>query len=171
MFQEKLYLESWGWHTNKHLGGSLDTREYNLKIRTPRGNNIITTADELINPVDLTWDAELVKSISWAVDAKRILQISITPGREDFVARHYNRNGLFLVRSAYHCQWEEKFGQRSNSVQASGVNRSQAGRSCGSSKSREISRFLGGGLSMDLSHAELFLPIGILLIREDAPCV
>ena len=80
MFQERLYLESWGWHTNKHLGGSLDTREYNLKIRTPRGNNIITTVDELINPVDLTWDAELVKSISCAVDAKRILQISITPG-------------------------------------------------------------------------------------------
>ena len=71
----------------------------------PRGNNIITTVDELIHLIDLTRDAELVKSIFWAVDANRI---SITPGREDFVARHYNRNGLFLVRSAYHCQWEEK---------------------------------------------------------------
>jgi len=141
---------------------------HNLKIQTPRGNNIITTVDELIHPVDLTRDVELVKSIFWAVDANRI---SITPGREDFVARHYNRNGLFLVRSAYHCQWEENFGQRSKSVQASGVNRSQAERSCGSSKSREISRFLGGDLSMDLSHAELFLAIGILLIREDALCV
>ena len=34
---------------------------HNLKILTPRGNNIIRTVDELINPVNATWDVDLVK--------------------------------------------------------------------------------------------------------------
>ena len=46
---------------------------HNVKILTPRGNNIITTVDELINPIDSTWDVELVKSIFWNVDVNRIL--------------------------------------------------------------------------------------------------
>jgi hypothetical protein len=82
----------------------------NLKVLTPRGNNIITTVDELINPIDSTWDVELVKSIFWNVDVNRILQIPITLGREYFVAWHYNRNGIFLVKFTYHGEWKIKFG-------------------------------------------------------------
>jgi len=63
-----------------------------------------------------------VKSIFWPTDVSRILQISLTSGRDDCVAWHYNRNGLFSVRPAYHCQWERKFGSRTRSVQASGAN-------------------------------------------------
>jgi len=55
---------------------------HNLKIQTPRDNNIITTVDELINPVDFTWDVELMRSIFLGIDASRILQIPIAPGRE-----------------------------------------------------------------------------------------
>jgi len=97
---------------------------HNLKILTPRGNNIIRTVDELINPVNATWVVYLVKSIFWAVDAVRILQTPITHGREDYVAWHYNRNGLFTVRLAYHCQWEDIYGRRHHVMQASGAGKS-----------------------------------------------
>jgi len=43
-----------------------------LKVQTARGNNIITTVDDLINPVDATWDVDLVKSFFWPVDVNRI---------------------------------------------------------------------------------------------------
>ena len=87
---------------------------HNMKIQMPRGNNIVKTVDELINPVDFTWDADLIRSIFWGVDASRILQIPITPGREDLVAWHFNRSGMFSVKSAYHGQWKKNFGNRLN---------------------------------------------------------
>jgi hypothetical protein len=54
------------------------------------------------------------------------LQIPISPGREDFVAWHHNKNELFSVRSAYHCQWESKYGTRGNAQQAGRATSSQA---------------------------------------------
>lgn len=53
----------------------------------------------------------MVRSIL-EVDANYILQIPITSGRDDCVAWHYNRNGMFSVRSAYHVQWKKKVGAR-----------------------------------------------------------
>jgi hypothetical protein len=96
-----------------------------MKIQTPRGNNIITRVDELINPVDSMWDANLIRSIFWDIDATHILQISITPGREDCVSWHYNRNGLFLVRSAYYGQWKKKYGARLYGAPSSGASNQQ----------------------------------------------
>lgn len=45
------------WEDNWIPGG------HNLKVQTCRGNNIVTTVDELINSVDHTWDVDLVRSI------------------------------------------------------------------------------------------------------------
>ena len=92
-----------------------------MKVQTRRGNNIISTVDELINHVDSTWDVDLMRSIFERVDANHILQMPITQGREDCVAWHYNRNGLFLVRSAYHGQWKKKFGARQAVAQGRGT--------------------------------------------------
>ena len=36
---------------------------HNMKIQTPRGNNLISKVEELINPIDTTWDVDLIKSI------------------------------------------------------------------------------------------------------------
>lgn len=47
-------------------------------------------------------------------DVQNILQIPLSLGREDVVAWHYNRSGLFSVRSAYHCQWTSQFEDDSN---------------------------------------------------------
>ena len=80
----------------------------------------------LHQPMDATWDVDLVKSIFWPVDVNWILQIPLTLGREDCVAWHYNRNGMFSVKSAYHCQWESKYGPRIHTLQATGASRSQA---------------------------------------------
>ena len=58
-----------------------------------------------------------MQSIFLGVDASRILQIPITSGREDCVAWHYNRSGMFSVKSAYHGQWKRTFGARLNMAQ------------------------------------------------------
>jgi hypothetical protein len=94
------------WEDNWILGS------HNLKVQMSRGNNIITTVDDLINPVDTIWDSDLVKSILWPIDVNRILQIPLTLGREDCVAWHYNRNVMFCMKSAYHCQWKSKYDPR-----------------------------------------------------------
>ena len=62
---------------------------HNLKVLTPRGNNLLTTVDELVNPITWTWDEELIKDLFWTVDANRILQIPLVQGREDVVAWHH----------------------------------------------------------------------------------
>ena len=59
--------------------------------------------DELINPINLSWDVDLVKAIFWPVDAYHILQIPLTSRREDLVAWHFNISDRFSIRSAYHC--------------------------------------------------------------------
>lgn len=33
---------------------------HNLKVITPRGNNLVIKVDELINPVSGTWDEDLI---------------------------------------------------------------------------------------------------------------
>jgi hypothetical protein len=98
---------------------------HNLKVQTRRGNRLVTTVDELINPIDHTWDVDLLKSIFWPTDVYRIRQIPITPGREDVVAWHYNISGTFSVKSAYHCQWGEKFGTRAIQSTAGTTSRSK----------------------------------------------
>ena len=67
------------------------------------------------------WDEELINNLFWPMDAHRIMQIPFTSGREDVVAWHYNRNGVFSVGSAYHCQWLHKFGENIVNEQASVV--------------------------------------------------
>ena len=81
---------------------------------------MISTVDELINPIDGRWDEALIRSLFWSVDVHRILQIPIYSGREDLIAWHPNRNGLFTVKSAYHCQWAHKFASRNYTSVAGG---------------------------------------------------
>ena len=77
---------------------------------------MVSTVDELISPIDGRWDIQLIRSLFWPVDVHRILQILIRNGHDDVVACHHNRNELFSVKSAYHCQWNQKYGDRNNVV-------------------------------------------------------
>jgi len=81
----------------------------------------VRTVDELINPVIGSWDIDLIRSLFWPVDVQRILQIPIHIGRDDVVAWNHSRNGLFSVKSAYHCQWVHKFGRNMAAPNASGA--------------------------------------------------
>ena len=83
--------------------------------------------DELINLVDASWDVDLVQYIFEPIDANRILQIPIITGRED-AAWHYNRNGMFLVKSAYNGQWKKKLGARLDAFQGGGTSNHQVWR-------------------------------------------
>jgi len=133
---------------------------HNMKILTPRGNNIVTRVNELINLVDSTWDTNLIRSIFGGIDVTRILQIPITPGREDCVAWHYNRNGFFSVRSAYHGQWKKKYGARIFGVLGSGTSNQQVW--------KQFMKFLAGGPLMACCLANKSWQIGILVLLEGA---
>ena len=39
---------------------------HNLKILTPRGNNLVTNVEELINPVDGNWDEQMIRDLFWS---------------------------------------------------------------------------------------------------------
>jgi len=53
---------------------------------TPRGHNLLSKVEDLIDPATGNWDEDLVKDLFWEVDANRILQIPLIQGREDVVA-------------------------------------------------------------------------------------
>jgi len=86
--------------------------------------------DELIKPVNGRWDEALIRSLFWPVDVIRILEIPIYRNREDLVAWHFNTNGLFTVKSAYHCQGSAKFGSKPLVATAGGSGSDFVGRIC-----------------------------------------
>ena len=55
----------------------------------------------MIDPIGGTWDEALVCDLFWEDHGKMILRIPFHDGMEDIVSRHYNKNRLFSVRSAY----------------------------------------------------------------------
>jgi hypothetical protein len=69
---------------------------------TPRGQSILTSVVDLIDPMTGVWDRELVEDIFWEEYVKVILAIPVKQGREDAIAWHYDPKGLFSVKSAYH---------------------------------------------------------------------
>lgn len=138
----------------------------------PRGNNIVTTVDELINPVDFTWDAELVRSIFWGNRCKQDPANSNHTGERGFCSLSIITGmGYFLY--AQHIIVNGKLSLDNDAFQYKLVGRTgvRHGRNCGNSKCLAKLKFLGGGLSMDLYHAEISLQIDTWLIWEDALCV
>jgi hypothetical protein len=67
-----------------------------------RGQSIISTVSELLNPITDTWDEELIRDIFIEEDTSHILAIPLRQGMEDCIAWHYDNKGLFTVKSAYH---------------------------------------------------------------------
>jgi hypothetical protein len=86
------------------------------KMMTPRGNILVSTVNDLINPVTWSWDEELIRSLFWSVNANRILEIPIAPpGMNDFIAWHHTKNRIFSVRPTYHAEWDYQFGRKERS--------------------------------------------------------
>lgn len=60
-------------------------RDITRKSTTPRGRNIITKVEELIDPVTERWDVPMLNQIFWEEDAQVIRSIPIHPEMEDIV--------------------------------------------------------------------------------------
>lgn len=72
------------------------------RLRTPRGNTLLTKVSELIDPVTSSWDVQLVKDLFWEEDVVNILAIPMHTERDDIVAWHFDTKGCFSIKSAYH---------------------------------------------------------------------
>lgn len=70
--------------------------------RTPRGTTLLTKVAELIDPNTGTWDVQLVKDLFWEEDVVNILAIPLQTDHDDFVAWHFDKKGIFSVKSQYH---------------------------------------------------------------------
>ena len=82
-------------------------------IHTRKGNVLLRTVNELIDPNTGAWDVELIRIIFLPIDAERILRIPISVHlNEDFVAWHKTKSHSFSVRSAYYSEWEHQFGSK-----------------------------------------------------------
>lgn len=68
----------------------------------PKGHSILTRVSELIDPVSMSRDEELVRDTFWENNAKLILAIPVRVEQEDFLAWHFDSKGILCVKSAYH---------------------------------------------------------------------
>ena len=69
---------------------------------TPRGQTLLTRVSELIDPITGNWDRQLIEEVFWEEDWGRILGIPIKAGMDDLLAWHYDKKGIFSVKSNYH---------------------------------------------------------------------
>lgn len=82
-------------------------------IQTPRGNTLLQTVNELIDPATRTWDEVLLRDIFSPIDVHRILSIPLSAHlHEDFIAWHYTKSYIFLVRSVYYIEWDHSHRHR-----------------------------------------------------------
>ena len=91
------------------------------RVITLQGRNLVTRVAELIDPITNGWDKDLVCQTFNAEDAKIILQIPIYEHTKDCVAWHFDKKGIFSVKSAYKvavdcAERESRYGQPSSSA-------------------------------------------------------
>jgi hypothetical protein len=72
------------------------------RLITLRGRTVITKVSESLDPNTAKWDQALVQEIFWDVDVKRILAIPMKHDMDDLLAWHFDKKGVFSVKSAYH---------------------------------------------------------------------
>jgi hypothetical protein len=59
---------------------------------------------QLMKPNRREWDEDVIKSCLYPIDAEEVLEIRLTErerDEDDYSAWHYERSGMFSVRSAY----------------------------------------------------------------------
>jgi hypothetical protein len=97
---------------------------FTRKVQTSKGQCLLHTVDELINPVTGMWDEQLIRENFLQIDVERILKIPLSVHlNEDFVAWHKTNSHTFSVRSAYFLEWEHQFGTRTRREDGQGSSR------------------------------------------------
>lgn len=77
------------------------SRDCTRKPMTPRGRLIMTEVAELIDPYTGGWDEELIRDTFWEDDVNLILALTIHQGRNNALAWHFDKHGVFSMKSAY----------------------------------------------------------------------
>jgi hypothetical protein len=90
-------------------------------VLTSRGQTLLRTVDELINPDTMQWDEQMLTDNFNPIDVSRILRIPLSENvDEDFVAWHLTKSYSFSVKSAYYLEWNHCNGRRLNRVDEQG---------------------------------------------------
>ena len=88
-------------------------RDHNLRASAGKTNTRIRRVNQLLLPGTNTWDESLVRNIFFNQDAEWILKMKLpTEPYNDRLAWHYDKSGMFSVRSAYRLAFNIKHGIR-----------------------------------------------------------
>ena len=95
----------------KRIGSGEDTniwndnwipRDFKLRPVCPKSLDPPHKVSDLIDPVNMTWDRDVLDQHLYPMDVEAILNIPLSSRvRDDFWSWHYERRGVFTVRSAY----------------------------------------------------------------------
>jgi hypothetical protein len=72
---------------------------------------VYTKVSDIIDPETRCWDEDLICSLFYDVDVKRILKIPLAVGMME-VSWNFTKTGIFTVRSAYFLEWDHQHGQK-----------------------------------------------------------
>lgn len=105
-------MKSWKRGKNKYLGRCVDST-ITYKEGSYEQRQSTSLSCERSYPATRDWDVQLVNQTFWHIDAQRILVIPLLMhDMTNFLAWRHTKNGLFSVRSAYHCEWENQYGNK-----------------------------------------------------------
>jgi hypothetical protein len=77
-------------------------RNYALKAQPGKSKGRLRRVSQLVNEGSGTWNSQIIQKMFYAHDAEVILQLNAPEtSRKDFLAWHYESNGIFSVKSAY----------------------------------------------------------------------
>jgi len=87
-------------------------RELSLRVTSRQGRCRLRWVSELLDIEGRGWDLNKLPQIFNLADAEEIAKIKIpTRAKDDFIAWHAEKNGMFSVRSAYNLALKIKLGQ------------------------------------------------------------
>ena len=94
----------WRVGTGEHIDVYKDPwlpRGQTRKVRSPDELQEEIHVSDLIDPNTGCWDKEIIKNMFDQQDARDILSIPLCQGMEDTVAWHFDKKGIFSVKSCY----------------------------------------------------------------------
>jgi hypothetical protein len=84
-------------------------RADSLKVSGMKERCRLKWVSQLIDPVTRSWDKAIIRKYLYHHDAEAVLQIKILARpADDFVAWHFESNGVFTVKSAYRLGMQPK---------------------------------------------------------------
>ncbi|KAM0844489.1 hypothetical protein ACQ4PT_057047 [Festuca glaucescens] len=91
-------------------------REAGLKITALKKNSRKRWVNQLISPATNNWNIDLLRELFYEHDVQAITEIEIpSTGQGDRIAWHFERNGVFTVKSAYRLALDLKHQNRDTS--------------------------------------------------------